>query len=200
MPYTRVWSDATPAGSRAANEIDDAIREFKVDVRERMNSFIVDWLADPVVLQAAFGGAKTGKRLVFGPFGGSPTLDEDDLSWTDEYMQMDNTAGRDHRVPIILPTGITITLVQFIVDRNSGINVTVQLRSRTFDTVSTSASAASATTAAAGIQVIDSGVVSILTDDATSWNVKVVHPGGGARPRYYGCRVTYNSPGSGSAI
>lgn len=50
MPYTRPWSDSTPPGSRNANEIDDAIREFKVDVHERMDDIVVDWTSDPIVL------------------------------------------------------------------------------------------------------------------------------------------------------
>lgn len=54
MAYTRVWDTevlGTPPGSRDSDEIDDAIREFKVDVSERLADLVFDINADPLVLK-----------------------------------------------------------------------------------------------------------------------------------------------------
>ena len=49
MPFTNAWSDVIPAGSAAANTIDDQIRQLRLDIHERMDSLIDDWTADPLV-------------------------------------------------------------------------------------------------------------------------------------------------------
>lgn len=51
MPYSAVWSEAVPAGSLAALDLDQAIRDAKRDIRERMASVfgMADWSADPLV-------------------------------------------------------------------------------------------------------------------------------------------------------
>lgn len=53
MSYSNAWNEATPAGSAAANTIDDNLRQIKLDLRERVNSMIGaaigTALADPVV-------------------------------------------------------------------------------------------------------------------------------------------------------
>lgn len=58
MPYSAVWSEAIPAGSLSASDIDQAIRDVRRDVRERMSTIfgMADWSADPLVAQfMAFG-------------------------------------------------------------------------------------------------------------------------------------------------
>ena len=49
MPFTNAWSDVIPAGSAAANTIDDQIRQLRLDIHERMDSLISDWTADPLI-------------------------------------------------------------------------------------------------------------------------------------------------------
>lgn len=58
MAYSAVWSEAIPQGSLSASDIDQAIRDAKRDVRERMSTIfgMADWSADPLVAQyMAFG-------------------------------------------------------------------------------------------------------------------------------------------------
>lgn len=52
MAYTNAWSNAVPAGSDAANTIDDQIRRLRLDIDERMTDLVDNWEADPVVSQS----------------------------------------------------------------------------------------------------------------------------------------------------
>ena len=57
MAYTNVWTTVAPAGSAAANTLDDEIRKLRLDFEERLEEFLIaDMTADPVV--AAGGGAR----------------------------------------------------------------------------------------------------------------------------------------------
>ena len=57
MAYTNSWNESAPAGSDAANTIDDLMRQSKLDLRERINSLIgvatSISLADPVVASSS---------------------------------------------------------------------------------------------------------------------------------------------------
>lgn len=52
MAYSNVWSNVIPAGTAAANTLDDQIRQLRLDIQERMNDVVADWTVDPVVLKA----------------------------------------------------------------------------------------------------------------------------------------------------
>lgn len=63
MAYSAVWSEAVPAGSLASSDLDQAIRDAKRDIRERMASVfgMADWSADPLVAQFMAFGANPGQ-------------------------------------------------------------------------------------------------------------------------------------------
>jgi len=66
MTYTRTWNTAyenTPAGPDQLSQGDDRIRDFKVDVRQRMDSIVKNWQADPVELNDAVTGVQQNKQL-----------------------------------------------------------------------------------------------------------------------------------------
>lgn len=52
MAYSAAWSEAVPAGSLAAQDLDQAIRDAKRDIRERVTGLfgMADWSADPLVI------------------------------------------------------------------------------------------------------------------------------------------------------
>lgn len=58
MPYTNVWTDTDPPGAQAANTIDDELRQLRLDIHERMDDVVVNWLADPVVIDPTATGFK----------------------------------------------------------------------------------------------------------------------------------------------
>lgn len=59
MPYTNPWSNIIPAGGDIAGPgatgISAQLRRLKLDIEERMSNLVVDWQADPVVLQSELG-------------------------------------------------------------------------------------------------------------------------------------------------
>lgn len=55
MSHTRPWPFLSPSPNRPSNEADDAIRELRVDIEERMAHLlpgIGNWTADPIVAPA----------------------------------------------------------------------------------------------------------------------------------------------------
>jgi len=70
MAYSAVWSESIPAGSIAASDLDQAIRDAKRDIRERMSTVfgMADWSADPLVIQQlAFGTNPASTGLIRSP-------------------------------------------------------------------------------------------------------------------------------------
>ena len=50
MAYTNTWTVIAPAGSAAANTVDDEIRKLRLDMEERLEEFLIENMsADPVV-------------------------------------------------------------------------------------------------------------------------------------------------------
>jgi hypothetical protein len=194
MPYTRSWNDATPAGTRAANQIDDAIREFKVDLHERMDStFSEDWTADPVVAKAAVSGKVTGKYLLFGPHIMTNRQDEHDTTHQELYFQFDGTEAAQGN--LIFPIGITIVEFAILVDKISGVNMTVEFYRSSF-TTGTKTSIHTFTHSAVGISQSTSPALAEVTDLDRMYMIRAV--GNGCR--FYGARAKYNTPSSVAVI
>jgi len=202
MAYTRSWNDATPAGTRAANQIDDAIREFKVDVHERMDDIVDDWTADPVVPQGAVSGAKDGKYLLFGPGIMVAQDDENDVVHQEQYFENDPSASnKTARGHILLPIGITIVEVAAMVDRNFNSGVRVVFYSSEFTNGTPAAvtviDTLDKTTSGVGI-VTSAAPLSVVTDENTLYMIKLNATAhlGVAGVKFYGFRVKYNTPDS----
>lgn len=69
MAYTRPWTNNSPLGSRSAAEIDDSIRELRVDVSQRMDDLTApggEWTAnDPIVIPSATNGFQAANRYTY---------------------------------------------------------------------------------------------------------------------------------------
>lgn len=75
MAYTRAWNEATPAGTLPADQIDTAIQDDKIAVRERLEQVIPDFgndLIDPKVLAAGSARISVGTEAARPA---NPTLD-----------------------------------------------------------------------------------------------------------------------------
>lgn len=85
MAYTRPWTNNSPLGTRSAAEIDDAIREARVDVAERMDDITAvggKWTVnDPITLPASANSILSAKRFDYDDAlaAGTKTLNEEDL-------------------------------------------------------------------------------------------------------------------------
>lgn len=191
MPYTNAWNESTPAGSAARTTVDDLFRQLKVDIRERMDGIVVDWTADPVVL-GGISYAKTGKTLIFSPHGLMYQNDEDDVTVTDAYVQLDNESAKPMWMSVPLPIGITITKAEFLVDRMSATSVTATLAYNTFDLTPTLNIVSTLTATTGGLQKLDSGTLSHVTAADRVYFAKIEQVANNVR--FYGLKITYNSP------
>jgi hypothetical protein len=54
MPYTNTWDDTRIPGSTLAKLIDEEFRRVRLDIHQRMDDIVEDWLVDPVVLKGSF--------------------------------------------------------------------------------------------------------------------------------------------------
>lgn len=110
MAYTNPWNESVPLGSAPRSTVDDIVRALKLDIRERMNAVVVDWAADPVVLQPSFAGEINKTRMfnwsVFN-FDVAPT------AITDKYVEWDNTVPLVTGYAVVdVPDHVDFTLMQ----------------------------------------------------------------------------------------
>lgn len=195
MAYTRGWSDGTPAGSRAANQIDDAIREFKVDLHERMDStFAVDWTADPVVARDEIKGAATKTCIIHGTAFTMETSDNGSYNDTGESGL--GTFG-SYWAPLLLPPGVTITKVRWLVTNNNAVTLSLFLRMMEFSTALTITTHNAMTTVVVGAQIKDSGALAVLVDATHAYYLAFDSNGGVATVhQLHAVEVTYDCPDS----
>lgn len=153
MPYSRGWSavvEATPLGSADPGTIDDRIREKMVDVRERMNDVVTDWTADPVVPKPQ---KRTGVKLVISAQSTSSLEDQDDVTWTGQYVESDNTLPNSMFLNVPVMSFWRITSVKVLVDKNTASSMTLELHRMTFSTAPVDSTIATAAISTTGLQI-----------------------------------------------
>jgi hypothetical protein len=198
MPYTRTWNDATPAGTRAANQIDSAIQEFKVDVHERMDSLVVDWTDDPVVLKDENRGTVAEKYLIIGPHGFHTTDDEDDNNWRDNHFEPE--VGKTARTDFVVPLGVTILAFSMVVDRQAAGTVTGRFYRQEFST-GTQTLLETLTTAVSGVQLVTSAApLAEVTSNDRFYVAVITSSNPVSGPEIYGIRIKYSVPDSRNTI
>lgn len=196
MAFTRGWNNATPAGTRAANEIDDAIREFKVDISERLISKIFNSMPNTtpeadLVVQPSILGNVTGKIMIFGAHILQNRQDEHDTQHQDNYTQLD--IGETMNGCLILPPSIVITAFDATVDRQLSGTFTVEVNSINYLT-GVATLIATCTRTANGVGLTTLGVNSFpYTLSNNEWISIHAVCSGSFHARFYGCRVTYNT-------
>lgn len=164
MAYTRNWNNATPAGTRAAKEIDDAAREHKVDIYERILTLLdpaTDFDDDPLVLKPDITGKTTGKIKII-PFC-SFVMDGADESG-DNYRNnrlVVPAAAAPIYAPVIMPPGAIITQIQWVVANDDTNTLTAKLRSVIAGTALTEADENTLTSNTSGTHLMTSATLAI---------------------------------------
>lgn len=192
MAYTRVWSEAIPAGTDAASSIDDSVRALRLDIRERMTDLVNSWSADPVVAQDKITGKAASKQLIIAPYafdtGGAYSVPPDDKKlWI-------GTANA--RCSVEIPAGCTITAVDVLIDNNPG-NVTINFKRVTYDaaeTVTTLATVVSASTGVVIRALAGAGLPHLVLTN-NRYLIECI-PVGGTSMGIHGARITYDTPDS----
>lgn len=197
MAYTNVWNEAAPAGSANANTIDDIIRAHKLDIRERMNDVVVDWTADPVVIDVTGIGVRTGVDLYFSHEILHGEQDDDDISWIEAYFQSDDEE-RFVRGSVRLPLGAVVKEVSAIIDINAAASVELRLQRRSHSTTPGVVPVANISTSSTG--VFDLAALGLNhTVVPGAYYIQFTNPGGG-RFRVYGIRIRIDVAGLSAYI
>src|SRR4051812_30977592 len=124
MAYTQTWDaayNATPAGGAQLSGGDDAIRDLKRDLYERLTKILADINADPPTLLASVLGtigAQTNRIMSFGPHTFDAVNDNDDTDHQSSYLGM-NSTGLTFNGSIYLPHGITIMKLEASMDKQA---------------------------------------------------------------------------------
>lgn len=194
MAYTNTWSNIIPAGSAAANTVDDQIRQLRLDIQERMDDIVIDWTADPVVLDVGVIGAQTGVVRFFGPWLIAPARDDDDVSWGNFYFEADNNANFPAFMPLALPVGAVVTEITIISDKNTATNYDATFNHSAYATSPVFTEVSSVTVSATGVRedTVFTGTHTVAT--LRVYMLKFNSTGGG-RFRIYGAKVTFNVSG-----
>lgn len=135
MAFTRGWNNATPAGTRLANEIDDAIRELKVDMSERLISKIFNSMPNTtveadLVVKPEILGNKTKRLLIHGNVFQADEGAAADYA-TDGFTT--DQASAPVRGNVYLPPGVTITQIRWLISSTIGTpSVTISFKSMAF--------------------------------------------------------------------
>lgn len=211
MAYTNTWNNNSPPGTQAANTADDELRKLRLDITERMNALVTDWLADPIVPLSSLSGAADGLYLLFGPHIFHPNSVEvasDSLVAAavhpyhlnvHEYYQNTDAGGFDAWANIIVPVGVTITEFAAGMDINGGASASCAFYKSVITTGATAAVCPTVVRTAAGVGLATSAAFSEVTDDHTVYGIRFFCPVGD-QARFYGCRIKYNRADVRSAI
>lgn len=204
MAYTRNWDNTSPAGGSQLSAGDDAIRAMKVDLDERLSSVFEDIDVDPLALKStAVGsiGAATGKQIILGPHEFAPAQDDDNIAWGADYVTFDNGPNVVMRAPVILPIGVTITLIELLADKSTATQISAVLRGKGF--TGTPAAAADKHSAivrtAAGVGIDSSGALTIAVVADEMLFMEVTGAIGG-NARLYGVRITYDASSAAETL
>jgi hypothetical protein len=155
MAYSNAWSDVIPAGSELASHIDDQIRQLRLDLHERMNSLVVDWTTDPVVLINP-GSADNARYISADAF----------ITVSAGVFQCSLSS--------YIPFNATITRISMWVIRVSG-TITMTLYAVPYTgsgSVTPDAPLETITTTTGGSQLLDTGVVSHVLDSGKFYELK----------------------------
>lgn len=176
MAYTRDWNNATPAGTRAAKEIDDAAREHKVDIYERFLTLLdpaTDFDDDPLVLKAELTGLVEGKIKIV-PFC-SFVMDGADASG-DNYRSnrlVIPAIAAGIYAPVIMPPGAVITKIEWVVSNDDTNTLTAKFRSVIAGTVLTEVDENVLTSNTSGTHLMTSGVLAITIANNKSYYLTI---------------------------
>lgn len=201
MAYTRPWT-VSQTGTVPANTIDTLFANLRLDLQERLIALIVNLAADPVVLTDIVLGKKTGKTMIVPGFLFQVEQDPTDADLAlamsaSGYVRV-LSATQPARAGIVLPNGVIITKIEWLSDCVDSGTTTFSLKSMSFG-VAVPGVENSQIKAAAGLQIISSGVLSIPVD-VTKYYWLEADRTGGAPFDIYACRITYNAADSRNTI
>lgn len=198
MAYGIDWTSLQVDGSTVnANDIDLKLTNIPDALKERLEDvLVVDVTADPWVLKDVAGGPVTGKRMLIPAFSFQPhqlsNSSFNTLGWT-------VVGDSDMLASLILPPGVTVTLIEFYVSGLSGtINWEFNRPQHGAAGGPAEDTIASGSSATSGVHVISSGVISHTIASDRYYNLLIYSSLTSSLPAFilWGARITYNVPSS----
>jgi hypothetical protein len=194
MPYTRPWTIAAPLGTVQAKDIDLLFRQHNEDIEERLESVLVtDMALDPLVLKDDVKGKFVGKKLLIHPVGiieGTLTV-----GVSGDYK----VRSGPMYLPIPLAPRNTITKIEALVERMAGSPTILRLYGQAFTSGGVPRIMLHEHTSATPGKYIATLDINFLLEDATMYYVYVESSGSNSM-RWYGTRITYDSPDNGATV
>ena len=194
MAFTRGWDSTTPAGSRAAAQIDDSSREKQVDIEERLIGRVFvsmpnTTVESDLVVHPTISSVVTTRVYNIGALqmSGSPNLSPPISS--NIPTSSNASAGWIH-----LPEGITLTGLDATTDKRDGISVTVKLvRISRASIAQTDVAGFTVTRTASGGGTDSTGVISHVVDSLSFMYYLVASKSGGIiTGLFYGTRLYFD--------
>jgi hypothetical protein len=104
-----VWDDSAPPDGRDSDELGAAIRELRVDIKQRMDTYFDDFDADPLVPIDEFSGTVVDRELMIDHYG-FIEVSGLQLQSNDGFLNLTTTISSETtRKGVIIPIGYEIT-------------------------------------------------------------------------------------------
>lgn len=195
MAFTRGWDSATPAGTRNANEIDNAIREHKVDFEERVvaklfNSLPNTTVEADLVVRPEILGNETARQIVYPGFVLNPRF----ITTINSVQLATDAFGILH-----IPNGVSVVLFELLADRVLSGPITAVLYRVEFSAAATVTDLASVTRTASSPGISSVGVSHTANNKTGYYAVRTSATSIIGIYSVFGFRITFDKPDSRSA-
>lgn len=193
MARTHSTFDETyPAGTLAANQIDEIVRRTRLEVKELLEQGVVeDCDEDPVVLKDAVSGRKLSKKLVIPAhaFNGA-----DSSTPVHAYRTQDEEAN-GYWAAIVLPPGVTIRLIEVLFNNGTAGQVDISVKKIAFSVAATETTVWEESDSVGGLHIADSGAIAEVVSEDAYYVIEIDAPGSSELLAFllYAVRITYDT-------
>lgn len=202
MTFTRPWVTAQ-SGAVNANTIDTLFSNLRVDIEERAEaSLFTDMALDPLVLRPEVNGAVTGKIITLAgySFNINPDKDNNLLTYQTDGSVRIETSAFAARCGIVLPAGITVTRVRWLINNVGTDTVTAKFLSRAFGVGNAPNVLNIQTKSSAGEELISSGAITLPVVSTQCYWFEIDKTAGVSAFYLFGVELQYNTPDSRNTV
>lgn len=188
MAYTNEWSNIVPAGSEQAATADDHMRRIRLDVSERMET-IANWTEDPITLKDEAIPFNAVKQMIIHGCAFQVLDDGTGANYGDSGLDPVSNTAEPLRAPLILPTGVTVSSIEWLVNNGDAAELSLEVISIAFDLSlsQTVHSTLTVTSSGIGIQI---QTTDFVITEGRAYFLKA-DKGGGASFGLHAVRVNY---------
>lgn len=195
MAYSNTWATTIPLGSSQASNLDDAIRQLRLDLNERFDGFVFeDMTADPLAIQQSSFGAKEDKKMVipYTSFIIEPS-EGNAFEYNTGFVTV-NANAQPVKASLMLAVGTTIKRVEWLVSTDDAALFSLRLRSGSFEAPSTVIDDLTLSKTSSGQEMVDSGEVGIQVDGQRYFWLEADKQDSTAAFSIWAVRITYSAP------